>query len=259
MSVLFLGKNHDVCKFGPLRMWAERGLIHIEDSRDSSYDSVSVKTALERMEAVSDMIGNSRADRKGFIHEDIRQRWQRMLEEMIFNCQKAKEQGMPSDPTAARDYKIRKTRTFLVCDTGAMMYGGARMPLTPKEAFKVGFMARCIEDGLDAAAMCRAAKTAAEKSAILSATIGAAKDLGKGVMDVASGWGVPLLLAAPPIAGGLAGYGLARATDVDDTDVSEIKDREVIDEYRRQTKQLSRQRAIRDYLKARQRTGRVFM
>jgi len=133
------------------------------------------------------------------------------------------------------------------------------MPLTPVEAFKVGFMARCADDGLDMLAIRARVKSAMEKTAIVGKVIDAAKDLGKGVIDAAAGWGIPLALAAPPIAGGLAGYGLARATDIDDTDVAEIKDREVIDEYRRNRDQLMRQRATRDYLKARQRTGRVFM
>jgi outer membrane lipoprotein SlyB len=103
------------------------------------------------------------------------------------------------------------------------------MPLTAQEAFKVGFLARCVEDGL-----------------------------GRWATDVGIGYGVPLAAAAPWVAGGAAGYGLARATDISDTDVGEIKDRELMSEYRRQTDQLLRQRAVRDYARAVRQSGRVF-
>lgn len=124
--------------------------------------------------------------------------------------------------------------------------------LTPAEAFKVGFLARCVEDRLTPEQI----KTSAEKAAalmtkgasitgLLSAALGKTMELGGGAAKTMFSYGVPAALAAPPIIGGIAGYGLARATDIDDTDVSEIKDREVIDELRRQTEKLQRQQANR--------------
>lgn len=124
--------------------------------------------------------------------------------------------------------------------------------LTPAEAFKVGFLARCVEDRLTPEQI----KTSAEKAAalmtkgasitgLLSTALGKTMDLGSSVAKGALGYGLPAALAAPPILGGIAGYGLARATDIDDTDVSEIKDREVIDELRRQTEKLKRNQASR--------------
>lgn len=122
MSILFAG-NHvsgtagDVVRFGPLRFWAERGLIHVEDSTDNSYDSFSVQECLYRMRAISDMLGNSTQRAKH--SEDQfdaanRHRQQQMLDGMIEVCRRAQIQGMPSDPTARADLKRRAKRSIIV-------------------------------------------------------------------------------------------------------------------------------------------------
>lgn len=117
--MVFLGLPSDgVVKFGHLRMWAERGLIHIEDSRDNSYEVVSVRTALQRMQGIQDMLGNSVRGRKKHsedtLDNEFYTRNQKMLEEMIVVSQKAREQGMPSDPSAVRDKVRRLPRTVVV-------------------------------------------------------------------------------------------------------------------------------------------------
>lgn len=132
------------------------------------------------------------------------------------------------------------------------------MSLNHREAFKVGVLARCAAEGLSITETRAVVKRGMDKLAVLSTLLGKAMDLGRGVTTTTMGWGIPAMLAAPPILGGLAGYGLARATDMDDTDVDEIKDREVLDEYQRQTEQLRHQRAARDYRKARASGGRTF-
>lgn len=140
--------------------------------------------------------------------------------------------------------------------------------MTDEQAFKVGFLARCAHDRLgpvQTQASVRAAHRLLEKYALLDKVwdlgkglVGHGLDAGKSIAEHTLGYGVPLALAAPPVLGGLAGYGLARATDIDDTDVDDVRDREVSDEYRRQTAALLRRRAVRDYTQARRRTGRVF-
>jgi hypothetical protein len=118
------------------------------------------------------------------------------------------------------------------------------MPLTPHEAFKVGFLARCVRDGLTPEQIHDRVKTAAdlfEKEAFLGSLIGAAGNAVKGM----GGYALPLAIAAPPVLGGLGGYALAKATDVDDTDVEDIKGQEVLDEYRRQAERLRRLQAAR--------------
>jgi hypothetical protein len=125
--------------------------------------------------------------------------------------------------------------------------------LSPRDAFKVNFLARCVEAGMGPADI----ELAVKRASFAGAAAGSAGRLLGGALriggNLATGVGLPLALAAPPVIGGLGGYALARATDVDDTDLDEVKDREVMDEYRRQLDALARQRAARDY---RQQRGR---
>lgn len=119
MAINFTGKLCDVgvVKFGSLYIWAERGLIHIEDARDNSYESYSVLAALERANAISEMLGNS--TKREIYSEDnfdraCRKRHADMLAGMICIFNKAKIQGMPSDPTARRDAARSLPKTIVV-------------------------------------------------------------------------------------------------------------------------------------------------
>jgi len=109
--------SSDVVRFGTLRFWSERGLIHIEDSRDNSYEAISVRVALQRMKAISDLLGNS-TQRQKHSHSQFdnafRQRNQDMLDGMCELVRKAQIQGMPSDPTASRDLVRRAKKTVVV-------------------------------------------------------------------------------------------------------------------------------------------------
>jgi len=107
-----------VCKFGNLIIWPERGLIHIEDTRDGRYDVISVRTALERINAISDMLSNSRRELKEYNVMTLQEydRHLRFVEEMIEICRIAKEQGMPDDPSARRDLLRRRPKIFVLND-----------------------------------------------------------------------------------------------------------------------------------------------
>lgn len=136
------------------------------------------------------------------------------------------------------------------------------MPLTPRDSFKAGFLERCARDGLTPEQMLAAVGTAAaalEKTAVLGALLGKGLDLGAHAGKTMLGYGLPAALIAPPVLGGLAGYGLAKATDVDDTDVDEIKNRELVEEYRRQADRMKRQKAVRAYKQERAGPGRLLM
>ncbi len=107
-----------------LRMWAERGLIHIEDSRDNSYNVFAVRTILHRMRGISDMLGNS-SEREMHSESQFDRAWRaeqvEMLEGMVNVVNKAKEQGMPSDPSACRDLVRRRPKTIVVPGYGGGM------------------------------------------------------------------------------------------------------------------------------------------
>jgi hypothetical protein len=126
----------------------------------------------------------------------------------------------------------------------------------PREAFKIGFLARCVEQGLspeDTRALAKSASDCFEKAGFSGF---------KDVLDTAKGIGYPALAAAAaaPIAlGGGAAYFANKATDTDATDIEEIKQKELVDTYRRMADQLRRQRKMRDYKAERKRTGQVFL
>jgi hypothetical protein len=134
------------------------------------------------------------------------------------------------------------------------------MALDARQAFKVAALARMVEDGLSPEAMLDTVKSGREKIAgLLGYTVSAAGNIGKSAIGAAAGWGVPMALAAPPVAGGLAGFALAKGTDIDDTDIDDIKDRELIDEYQRRSHQLWRNKAVRNYDSQKKKTGRIFL
>ncbi len=105
-----------VVNFGKLKMWAERGLIHIEDTATNGYRSESVRTMLHRIKAINDMLARSRESmkRSGFMYADEYERNQRMVEQMTELCRAAMNQGMPEDPQASRDLARRQPRTVVM-------------------------------------------------------------------------------------------------------------------------------------------------
>jgi|694.fasta_scaffold15362_10 hypothetical protein len=108
MTVL-LGNQHGVVYFGTrdnpkaVRWWAERGQLHWEDSRTNGYGIVAVREFLYRLKAINDMLSNGKSkDNEGFLHADERERHMRFIEAGLDLVKKAKEQGMPQDPTARK-------------------------------------------------------------------------------------------------------------------------------------------------------------
>jgi len=122
---LILGLEHNVIFFGPRsnpkcqRWWADRGLIHVEDSRDNTYESMPVRTFLHRLKAVNDMIGNSKTQlaNDGFAHKDELNRQQRFVESALELANIAKAQGEAGSKDAIKDAKRRRSLTVVVPET----------------------------------------------------------------------------------------------------------------------------------------------
>ncbi len=115
---LFIGGQHGVATLVTysgrvLRLWAERGMVHMEDSRDNSYKVLTVRNALFHLAGINDMIGASIADSQlGYADElALHQRFIKDCEEVM---KKAQVQGMPSDPTAVRDVNRRRAKSISV-------------------------------------------------------------------------------------------------------------------------------------------------
>lgn len=128
-----------------------------------------------------------------------------------------------------------------------------------KLAFRIAFFRRCADRGLtikqakDLLGGIKANKDLATEFAarvkksvdLLGATVNglgnAANAAVGGLGDAVKAVGVPAIVAAgalPPALGYVGGKIMGKATDYDDTDVDEIKLRELIDEYRRSTQYL---------------------
>lgn len=151
--------------------------------------------------------------------------------------------------------------------------------MNKQEAFKIGFLSRCIEDGCSAEEISCRAKLAADlmtKKGYASLFGPLAAGLGIGT---AAGAGdnikslinqapaATLAVAAAPYAvGGLMAYLNHSANEAADEmpgggsfAVEEAKKLELADEYNRMTQQLQQQKRIRDYKQQRKRTGQVFL
>lgn len=118
--------------------------------------------------------------------------------------------------------------------------------LTDRENFKFAFMSRCIEEGITTPDEIHQTVKRAIDELESPPQEKKADGIAASFMDALSRMGsvaLPVALAAPPILGAGAGYMAARAGDVDDADVEEVKRQELIQELRRQTRKIQRRRA----------------
>ncbi len=108
------------------------------------------------------------------------------------------------------------------------------MDMTEKEAFRLGFVTRCAEEGLTGEQLAARIKSAAEKKALIEYALPAAAVLGgAALMGPSTSAGVALGL---PAAVGLGlgsglGYGAAKVTEPPISD-EDIKAQELADTYR---------------------------
>lgn len=106
--VHILGQNHDVVVFKDrrgweVRYWAERGIIHWEDSRGTSGELTSLREALLRLRNVNVMLGMS-SDQGVEIDHQERHALQEFVEKMMGVIRKAKEQGSLKDRLKAAGF-----------------------------------------------------------------------------------------------------------------------------------------------------------
>ena len=125
--MLFTTLDHGLAQYRHLRVWAERGLIRIEDSRDNSYQILSVREALARMNAMSEMVKNGLKhlrDNPGdnsYMAMDNIEDLQRFIDKMETLVQQAREQGSPDDASARRDLVRRRPVTVVVPGKNSVM------------------------------------------------------------------------------------------------------------------------------------------
>jgi hypothetical protein len=111
--------------------------------------------------------------------------------------------------------------------------------MTPKEAFRYGFLLRCAEENLSPEEIAARVKTASTKQAENPLT--AAVNAGKSLLS----WGVGGPLVGGAVIGGGLGYGLAHATN-DVPDPADIKMQELMAAHRLYAEQLRQRRQMRE-------------
>ena len=130
MSLQGFGLSHDVLVMRgatiggmprQIRFWAERGLIHCEDSLDNEYSSMTVRQFLHRVRGINDMLCNSAASADSGADMSLREETQRNVEKAMEIAAKAQVQGMPSDASARRDLVNRRSKTIAVTDRRGIM------------------------------------------------------------------------------------------------------------------------------------------
>lgn len=123
------------------------------------------------------------------------------------------------------------------------------------DAFKLGFLSRCVEEGMNPERTHDLAKMAAS---ILPSPTGEVRNVVGTIGDL-----LPYLaggLAIPPALGGLAAYFANSAMDTESSKgVENVKRQELKETYERMTGQLERQAVSKKYKAKRKKTGRIFL
>jgi hypothetical protein len=131
------------------------------------------------------------------------------------------------------------------------------------EAFKLGFLSRCVEEGMNPEQTHGLSKMAAslfEKQALINlpSPMGEVRNAVGTIGDIAPY--LALGLALPPALGGAAAYLINKGTDVEGKEgVENIKRQELQETYERMAGQLQRQKERQDYKAKRKSTGRIFL
>lgn len=129
--------------------------------------------------------------------------------------------------------------------------------MTPQEAFKLGFLARCVEENLSQEKIAEAADFFSKLAVhpLLDAIISGAK----GVINPAFRYGTYAALAAPPALGAGAAYFANKASEPDAKELKELQNSELLDEYARATQHLEQQAKLREYKKERKRPKNIYL
>ena len=124
--------------------------------------------------------------------------------------------------------------------------------LSPRDQFKVAFLEKCAEEGLTPDEILEKVKTAQSRvkhaeDSIFKTLMGLGGSTLTGAGTALQNVGLPLALMAPPVVGALGGRALAKLQEPTDDTVKDIQHEELMSEYRRQIKQLEREKNLRQY------------
>ena len=113
--------------------------------------------------------------------------------------------------------------------------------MTPTEAFKFGFRARCTETGLSTVEANALTKTA------------------EGLLSSLAGWAIPAAVAAPIGLGAAGGYLHSRVADTTATDVNDIKKQELANTYAEMATRLQAARELQEARKDKPKKSQIYL
>lgn len=120
--------------------------------------------------------------------------------------------------------------------------------LTPRQAFKVGFLRQCANQGLTSEETHARVKQAValvksgDWSDVFTRPVNTAWDVAGSTAKGLGNIGLSAMLLGPPALGAAAGAAYTKMTDADQSDVDEVKKRELIAEYRRQVEKIRKRK-----------------
>jgi hypothetical protein len=108
-----------------VRYWAERGLVHWEDSKDNSYGSMPWQEAAYRVLGLSQMVHNTR--KQGLMGDEVN-RMQKFVSDMEPVIKQAKTQGGPLDDMhdVAEERRRRRPKIMPMPANSSLEFAPAR-------------------------------------------------------------------------------------------------------------------------------------
>lgn len=109
----YFAGNHNVVNLGnKIKVWAEHGLVHVEDMQTGHYEAMHWKVAAERVAAIHDFNGKRirSGSKKNAPESQFLPHLERDLtfvERVVEVIRQAKEQGSYDDPSMVKD-RIRR-------------------------------------------------------------------------------------------------------------------------------------------------------
>ena len=119
-GIPLFGGLHDCIFFGPRdnpkrdKYWAERGLIHHEDTVTGEFQTIVMRDWLLRLQGVNDMLGRSKKAAEDFVHGDEFGRNRKFVEEGVALANKAREQGLAGTEEGIKQARARKPVSVVV-------------------------------------------------------------------------------------------------------------------------------------------------
>ena len=122
MTVVYLRKNSEgIIHFGPKnkphldKYWAQRGLIHTENTETGDYTVILCRDFLVRLKALNDMLGNSReAIVSGFMDAQEYKRNRDFIDNGVALVRTARGQGSPEVEGVGKELLRRAPKSVVV-------------------------------------------------------------------------------------------------------------------------------------------------